>query len=84
MAKYAPEPDMSDEARKAKYQGTVVLRVVIDKNGLVSRISVDRTLGMGLDAQAVNAVKRWRFQPGTREGQPVAVEMIIQTSFELH
>ena len=84
MAKYAPEPDMSDEARKAKYQGTVVVRVVIDKNGLVSRISVDQTLGMGLDAQAVSAVKRWRFQPGTREGQPVAVEMIIQVSFKLY
>ena len=84
MAKYAPEPDMSDEARKARYQGTVVVRVVIDKNGLVSRISVVRVLGMGLDAQAVSAVRNWRFQPATREGQPVAVEMIIQTTFELH
>jgi TonB family protein len=84
IAKYTPDPEMSAEARKARYQGTVVVRVVIDKNGLVSRISVERALGMGLDAQAVSAVRNWRFQPATREGQPVAVEMIIQTTFELH
>jgi len=83
IAKYFPEPEMSAEARKARYQGTAVVRIVIDKNGLVSRISVERVLGMGLDAQAVSAIKKWRFQPATREGQPVAVEMTIQTTFKL-
>lgn len=84
MAQYTPEPEMSAEARKARYQGTVVVRVVIDKNGLVSRISVERVLGMGLDAQAVSTVRNWRFQPATREGEPVAVEMNIETTFQFH
>lgn len=82
-ATYAPEPDLSDEARKARYQGTVVLRVVVDKNGLVSRIGVERALGMGLDAQAVSTVRTWRFQPAMREGQPVAVALSVEVSFQL-
>jgi TonB family protein len=83
MSKYTPEPEMSEEARRAKYQGTVVVRVVVDKNGLVSRIAVVRSLGMGLDAEAVSTIRKWRFQPATREGQPVAVELNIETTFHL-
>ena len=83
MSKYTPEPEMSKEARRAKYQGTVALRVVVDKNGLVSRIAVMRSLGMGLDAEAVSTIRKWRFQPATREGQPVAVELNIETTFHL-
>jgi TonB family protein len=83
-ATYTPEPEFSQEARKAKYGGTAVLTLVVDKNGNVSRISVARALGMGLDAEAVNRVKTWRFSPAMRGNEPVAVEMNVEVSFNLY
>ena len=72
------------QARNAKYQGTVVLKIVIDKAGKISRIRLERALRMGLDETAMEEVKRWRFNPATRNGQPVAVEMNIEVSFNLY
>ena len=83
VATYTPEPEFSEQARKQGFQGTVVLEVVIDKSGTISRIRIVRGLGMGLDQQAVEAVKTWRFQPARRDGAPVAVEMNIEVSFNL-
>ena len=79
-----PEPEFSEKARKAKYQGTAILNAVVDKEGNVSRIRLVRPLGMGLDENAMEALKTWRFQPGTYHGQPVAVEMNIEVSFNLY
>jgi TonB family protein len=81
---YTPEPAFSEEARKAKYQGTAVLNVVVDKEGNMSRIRLVRPLGMGLDENAMERLKTWRFKPGTYNGQPVAVEMNIEVSFNLY
>jgi TonB family protein len=81
---YTPEPEFSAQARNAKYQGTVVLGIVIDKAGKVSRIRLDRPLGMGLDENAMEGVKQWRFSPATRNGEPVAVAMSIEVSFNLY
>jgi TonB family protein len=81
---YTPEPEYSLQARNAKYQGTVVLNIVIDRAGKISRIRLERPLGMGLDENAMEGVKRWRFNPATRNGQPVAVEMNIEVSFNLY
>jgi len=81
---YTPEPEFSEQARHAKYQGTVVLNIVIDKAGKISRIRLERPLGLGLDEDAMEGVKRWRFNPATRNGQPVAVEMNIEVSFNLY
>jgi len=78
---YQPEPEFSEEARKAHYQGVVGLTVVIDKNGLVQDIRIARPLGMGLDEQALNGIKTWKFQPATRDGQAVAVQVNIEVSF---
>jgi len=83
-ATYTPEPEYSEQARHAKYQGTVVLNIVIDKAGKLSRIRLERPLGLGLDENAMEGVKRWRFNPATRNGQPVAVEMNIEVSFNLY
>ncbi|HET6844505.1 MAG TPA: energy transducer TonB [Candidatus Angelobacter sp.] len=79
-----PEPEFSSEARHNKYQGSVVLEVVVDKSGTVSRIRIVRALGMGLDLQAVEKVETWRFQPASRNGQPVAVTLNIEVSFNLY
>ncbi|HZS28960.1 MAG TPA: energy transducer TonB [Candidatus Angelobacter sp.] len=83
-ATYTPEPDYTDEARRSKFQGTVVLGLLIDKNGQVCRITIERPLGKGLDEEAVESVKKWRFKPATRNGEPVAVEMKVEVSFQLY
>jgi TonB family protein len=83
-ATYTPEPEFSEEARKAKYGGTAVLNIMVDKDGNVSRISVLRALGMGLDAEAMNRVRTWRFSPAMRGNEPVAVQMNVEVSFNLY
>ena len=80
----SPDPEYSDEARRAKYQGTVVLWVVVGPDGRVHDIRVQRTLGMGLDERAVEAVKRWKFEPARKDGQPVAVQVNIEVRFTLY
>ncbi len=84
QATYTPEPEFSKAARKAKFQGTVIVQIVIDKRGDVTRVKLERGLGYGLDENAMEAVKVWRFTPATKDGQPVAVEMKIEVSFNLY
>lgn len=84
VPKYTPEPEFSSEARNSKFQGTVVLEIVLDKAGTVSRLRIIRALGENLDLNAVEKVKTWRFQPASRNGQPVAVAMNIEVSFNLY
>jgi periplasmic protein TonB len=81
---YDPDPDYSDAARRAKYQGSVLLWLVVGPEGLPHNIRVQQSLGMGLDEKAVAAVHTWRFQPATLNGQPVAVEVNVQVSFRLY
>jgi len=82
---YKPEPEYSEEARKAKYQGEVTLSVIIDKDGKIApgSIQVVHSLGLGLDEQAIKAVSQWRFKPGTKDGKPVAVQAAISVNFRL-
>jgi TonB family protein len=81
---YKPEPSYSEEARKAKYQGTVVLWVVVDEQGNVrDNIRVVRPLGLGLDEKAVETVKTWKFKPAMRNGVPVAVYVDVEVTFRL-
>lgn len=77
------EPEYSEEARKAKYQGTVVLYVVVDEKGLPRELKVVRALGLGLDEKAIEAVQKWRFRPGYLNGQPVKVAATIEVNFRL-
>jgi TonB family protein len=81
---YAPDPDYSEEARKAKYQGTVVLRVVVGPDGRPRDIRVQRSLGLGLDEKAMEAVKTWKFEPARKDGQPVAVQINVEVNFRLY
>lgn len=80
---YQVEPIYSQEARDAKYQGEVWLSVVIDASGVPAEIKVTRSLGLGLDEKAIEAVKQWRFKPGEKDGAPVAVTATIAISFHL-
>ncbi|MGB8769208.1 MAG: energy transducer TonB [Candidatus Korobacteraceae bacterium] len=83
-ALYAPDPDYSEEARKAKYQGTVVLWLVVSADGKPQQIRVQRPLGMGLDEKAIEAVRQWRFEPAKKDGQPVPVMINVEVNFRLY
>ncbi len=77
------EPEYSEEARKAKFQGTVVLYVVVDEKGMPQDLKVVRPLGLGLDEKAIEAVTKWRFKPGYKDGRPVKVAATIEVNFRL-
>ena len=83
-AVYAPDPEYSEEARKAKYQGTVVLWCVVGPDGRVHETRVQRSLGLGLDQKAIDAVKTWHFEPALKDGVPVAVQINIEVNFRLY
>jgi TonB family protein len=79
-----PDPEYSEEARKAKYQGVVVLWLVVGPDGRPKNIKIERPLGMGLDQKAVEAVQRWKFEPATKDGKPVAVQINVEVNFRLY
>lgn len=80
---YRPEPEYSEEARKAKFQGAVMLQIVIDENGRTRDIRVIRPLGLGLDEKAIEAVQKWRFKPSMKDGRAVAVQANVEVNFRL-
>ena len=80
---YKKEPEYSEEARKAKYQGTVTLYVEVAPNGKATNIKVLHSLGLGLDEKAIEAVKQWTFKPGLKDGKPVTVAASIEVNFRL-
>jgi TonB family protein len=81
---HAPVPEYSDEARKAKLQGTCVLLVIVGRDGRPRDIRVLRTLGLGLDEKAIEAVKTWRFEPAMKDGKPVAALISVEVHFHLY
>ena len=80
---YKVEPEFSEEARKAKHQGVVVLTIDVDPSGNVRNVRVRQSLGLGLDEKAIEAVSRWRFRPAILNGKPVATEATVQVNFQL-
>lgn len=77
------EPEYSKEAQDARLEGTVVVSVEVGTDGKAHEGRIEKSLGMGLDEKALEAVKLWTFEPGTRNGEPVAVRATIQMSFRL-
>jgi protein TonB len=80
---YKVEPEFSEEARKAKHQGVVVLTIEVDASGNVRNVQVRQSLGLGLDEKAMDAVSHWRFRPGVLNGKAVATEAVVQVNFQL-
>ena len=80
---FKPEPEYSEEARKAKFQGAVLLAIVILPDGTTSNIRVIRPLGLGLDEKAIEAVQKWRFRPSMKDGRPVPVSANVEVNFRL-
>ncbi|MFY9680449.1 MAG: energy transducer TonB [Candidatus Sulfotelmatobacter sp.] len=81
---FSPDPEFSEEARKAKYQGVCTLMIVVDTDGRPTNLRVVNSLGMGLDEKALETVKTWRFEPGMKDGHPVKVEMAVEVDFHLY
>jgi TonB family protein len=79
-----PDPEYSEEARKAKYQGTCILWLIVGPDGHPRDIKVARALGMGLDEKAIQAVRNWKFAPAMKDGKPVAVQINVEVNFRLY
>ncbi|PYU89107.1 MAG: hypothetical protein DMG08_22905 [Acidobacteria bacterium] len=80
-----PLPLYTEEARKAKVEGLVLLQAIVRKDGTVDSFKVIRGLGYGLDESAINTIAtKWRFKPGSLNGQPVDVQATIEVSFRLY
>ncbi|MGC2637792.1 MAG: TonB family protein [Acidobacteriaceae bacterium] len=84
ILRYAPNPQFTPEAKKARYQGVDVVNLIVDENGDPRNVHVVRPLGMGLDAKAVQAVSQYRFTPAMMKGKPVPVEVNIDVNFRLY
>ncbi len=84
QAIFSPEPSFSEEARKVKGQGIVLLLLVVGTDGNPYDIRIKQSLGMGLDEKAMEAVKHWRFRPAMLSGQPVATQIAVQVDFHLY
>ena len=81
---YDPDPEFSDEARRAKYQGICLVALVVDSQGNPQQVHVARPLGMGLDEKAVEAVRQYKFKPAIFRGKPVAVAINIEVNFRIY
>jgi TonB family protein len=77
------EPEFSEQARKAKHQGVVILYGEVDTNGKLRNVRVVQALGLGLDEKAIEAVKKWKFRPGYQDGRPVVAAATIEVNFHL-
>jgi TonB family protein len=80
----SPEAEFSEEARKAKYQGTCLVGMVVGVDGIPRNVRVLSTLGMGLDEKAIEVAKKYRFEPAMKDGHPVAVEIAVEVDFHLY
>lgn len=81
---YQPSPEYSEKARKKKFQGTCLLSLIVGADGKPHDVRVERALGLGLDEKAVECVKKWKFDPARKDGEPVAVEIHVEVSFHLY
>jgi protein TonB len=79
-----PDPEYTDEARSAKTQGTCTLWLIVDAAGRPRDIRIVHGLGFGLDAKAMEAVQRWRFDPALKDGKPVTVQISVEVEFKLY
>jgi TonB family protein len=76
-------PDYPEEARKARFQGTVSLETIVREDGSVQIVRILHGVGFGMDQQAIRAVLQWKFKPARMNGKPVAAYMNVEVNFNL-
>jgi len=81
---HSVEPEFTDDARRANYQGNVSVQLIVDSEGNPQNVRLVSHLGMGLDEKAIQAVKQYKFHPAMYQGHPVAVQIVIDVDFHLH
>lgn len=81
---HSVEPEFTQQARAANFQGSVAIQLIVDSNGNPQNIHITRPLGMGLDQKAIEAVRQYKFKPAMYQGHPVAVQIVIDIAFHLH
>jgi TonB family protein len=81
---HSVEPEFTQEARQAGYQGSVSIQLIVDAQGNPQNVHVTRHANFGLDQKAVDAVRQYKFRPAMFQGHPVAVQIIIDVDFHLH
>jgi len=84
VATYAPAAVYSEKARKAKFQGVVIVSVLVTEEGEPTDLKVERSIGMGLDENAVDCVSRYKFRPALKDGIPVATRIMVEVNFRLY
>jgi TonB family protein len=77
-------PEYSDEARRKRIQGVVLVSALVNEEGNPIDYRVEKSLGYGLDEKAVECVSQYRFTPAMRDGQPVAARVTIEVNFRLY
>lgn len=77
-------PEYSERARRAKLQGAVILKLVVNEEGLPTNIRIIKPLGLGLDEKAIGAVREWRFKPAEKDGRPIPMEIATQVEFHMY
>jgi TonB family protein len=80
---YSPEPEYDDASRKAKIEGTVVLRIIVTRDGLVKDPKINRGLCEALDKKAVETVSQWKFTPAMKNGKAVSLYLMVEVTFKL-
>jgi len=78
-----PDPEYSEEARRAGLQGKCIVSLVVNSEGKPENVTITRKLGMGLDENAVEAVRNWTFEPARKDGKPVAVRISVVVTFRM-
>lgn len=81
---HSVEPDFTEQARQADFQGSVAIQLIVDAQGNPQNIHITRHLGMGLDEKAIEAVRQYKFKPAMYQGHPVAVQILVDVAFHLH
>jgi TonB family protein len=83
-ATYSPDPKYPKKESKARHRGTVVLELVVGSDGLPRDITVSRPLSPEFDEAALDAVKKWKFSPATKDGKPIATQIMVEVDFHLY
>jgi protein TonB len=82
--RYAPDPKYSEEARRAKFQGSVLLALIVGRDGNPRDLRILRSVGLGSDEMSLEAVRTWRFEPARKGNVPVSVQISVEVNFRLY
>jgi protein TonB len=81
---HSVEPEFTEDARRANYQGSVSIKLIVDSQGIPQDVRLESHLGMGLDEKAIEAVRQYKFRPAMYQGHAVSVQIVVDVDFRLH